>query len=85
MPPDAEGRHLKIGKLEVRYPTETSVELKTAFEREFKVVFPKQAGEIEVLCNGKHLKKKDMNITGTEVEFKGMPGKDYIAKLIQFK
>jgi len=52
VPPHAKGRRLKLGKLEVNYPTDTSVELKTAFQREFKVVFPGKNAEIKVQCDG---------------------------------
>ena len=78
IPPDAGGRHLKLGKLEVKYPTDTSVELKTSFEREFKVVFPDQARKIKVFCDGKHVKKKNLRIEGSEVSFIGIPGKTYV-------
>ena len=56
VPPHAKGRRLKLGKLEVNYPTDTSVELKTAFQREFKVIFPAQSGKIKVQCDGKRSK-----------------------------
>jgi hypothetical protein len=78
IPSNAIGRHLKIGKLEVRYPTERSVELKTAFQREFKVVFPGQTGKIKVWCEGKIVKKKKLSIAASEVTFNAMPGKTYI-------
>ena len=78
IPPDAKGRHLKIGKLEVKYPTNSSVELKTAFEREFRVVFQGQTGQIKVWCNGKIVKKKNLSIEASEVTFTAMPGKTYI-------
>jgi len=78
VPSNAKGRHLKIGKLEVRYPTEGSVELKTAFQREFKVVFPGQTGKIKVWCEGKNVKKKKLSIAASEVTFNAMPGKTYI-------
>jgi len=78
IPPDAKGRHLKLGKLEVNYLTDTSVELMTSFKREFKVVFPDETGKVKVLCNGKAVKKKDLSIGGSEVVFTGMPWKTYV-------
>jgi hypothetical protein len=78
IPPDAGGKHLKLGKLELSYLTDSSVELKTSFEREFRVVFPGQKGKLKVLCNGKTVKKKSLSIAGSEVAFTGMPGKTYL-------
>jgi len=78
IPSNAKGRHLKIGKLEVRYPTEESVELKSSFKREFKVVFSGQKGKIKVRYEGKTVKKKNLNIAAFEVTFTAMPGKTYI-------
>jgi putative isomerase len=40
VPPDAAGRRLGLGKLEVGYPGEGAVELRTGFAREMRVVFP---------------------------------------------
>ena len=78
VPANAKGRHLKIGKLEVSYPTERSVQLKTAFQREFRVVFPGQTGKLKVWCEGKIVKKKNLSIAASEVTFTAMPGKTYI-------
>jgi hypothetical protein len=69
---------LKLGKLEVSYPTDTSVELNTSFEREFRVVFPAQSGKIVVTGNGKRVKNITANDSASEVTFTAMPGKTYI-------
>jgi len=76
VPPNAKGRRLKLGKLEVYYPTDTSVELNTSFQREFKVVFPSQKEKIEVRCKGKTI--KSISAAASEVSFTAMPGKTYV-------
>ncbi len=78
VPPHAKGRKLKLGKLEVSYPTDTSVELKTAFKREFKVVFPEKTVEIKVQCDGKTVNSANLTVTPNEATFTAMPGKTYI-------
>jgi len=79
IPSHARGRRLKLGKLEVNYLTDTSVMLKTAFQREFKVVFPTQKEKIEVKCDGKVVKYKNVTVAeSSEVTFNAMPGKTYI-------
>lgn len=78
VPPNAKGRHLKLGKLEVNYPTDTSVELITSFQREFRVVFPTQKEKIEVRCNGKTIKSISTSAASSEVSFTAMPGKTYV-------
>ena len=78
IPPNAEGRRLKLGKLEVHYPTDRSVELTTAFQREFKVVFPAQKEEIKVQCDGKTVKCKSATAAASEITFTAMPDKTYV-------
>jgi hypothetical protein len=78
VPPHAKGRKLKLGKLEVSYPTDMSVELKTAFKREFKVVFPEKTVEIKVQCDGKTVNSANLTVTPNEATFTAMPGKTYI-------
>ena len=82
VPPHAKGRKLKLGKLEVNYPTDTSVELKTAFQREFKVVFPdKKYAEIQVHCDGATVKSVNSAGAAAEVSFTALAGKtDVVAK-----
>ena len=78
IPPNAKGRRLKLGKLQVHYPTDTSVELKTAFQREFKVIFPAQKGKIKVQCDGKTVESKSVATEASEITFIAMPAKTYI-------
>jgi hypothetical protein len=69
---------LKLGKLEVTYPTDTSVELKSAFQREFKVVFPGKANaEIQVQCDGATIKSVNPAGALSEISFTALPGKTY--------
>jgi hypothetical protein len=78
IPPHAKGRRLKLGKLEVNYLTDTSVELKSAFKREFKVVFPDKDSKIMVQCDGKRVKSINSAGTTSEAAFTAMPGKTYV-------
>jgi len=79
VPPHAKGRKLKLGKLEVSYPTDTSVELKSAFQREFKVVFPgNKNGEIQVQCDGKTVESVKSAGVAAEVSFTAQAGKTYV-------
>jgi hypothetical protein len=78
VPPHARGRKLKLGKLEVTYPTDTSVELKSAFQREFRVVFRgKVNSEIQVQCDGAMLKSVKPTGAPSEISFTALPGKTY--------
>jgi hypothetical protein len=78
VPPHAKGRKLKLGKLEVTYPTDTSVELKSAFQREFKVVLPgKMKAEIQVQCDGATIKSVKPAGALSEISFTALPGKTY--------
>ncbi len=78
IPPNAKGRRLKLGKLEVSYPTDTSVELRTAFQREFKVIFPAQKGKISVQCDGKIAEYQSVATEASEITFTAMPGETYL-------
>lgn len=54
VPEGAAGRSLKLGKLEVRYPGDAAVEVRTGFAREFRVVFARPPGApARVLCDGR--------------------------------
>ncbi len=78
VPPHAKGRKLKLGKLEVTYPTNTSVELKSAFQREFKVVFPgKMKAEMQVQCDGETVKSFKPAGERSAISFTAQPGKTY--------
>lgn len=78
IPPNAKGRRLKLGKLEVTYPTDTSVELISDFKREFKVVFPAQEETIKVQCDGKTVARKSTAAAASEITFTALPGKAYL-------
>jgi hypothetical protein len=79
VPSDAVGRRLKLGKLEVAYPREGVVEVKTDFARRFRVVFPTGSGEATVTRDGRRLGKIGREAFGTEsgVAFDAVPGKVY--------
>ena len=78
IPPHAKGRRLKLGKLEVNYPTDNSVEVKTVFQREFKVVFPGKKGVINVQCDGATVKSVKVSGEASEVTFTASPDRTYI-------
>jgi len=78
IPPNAKGRRLKLGKLEVHYPTNTSVELTSDFKRKFKVVFPVRNEKINVQSDGKTVKPISSKKAASEVTFTAMPGKTYV-------
>ena len=44
VPRDARGRRLRLGKLEVAYPEADVVELRSAFDRQFRVIFAGAGG-----------------------------------------
>ena len=83
IPPHAKGKQLKLGKLEVSYPTETSVELRTAFKREFKVIFPGKKGGINVQCDGAIVKSVNVSGEASEITFTASPDKTYIVSTDQ--
>jgi hypothetical protein len=54
------------------------VELKSAFLREFKVVFPgKVNSEIQIQCDGATLKSVKPTGAPSEISFTALPGKTY--------
>lgn len=79
VPPDAVGRRLKLGKLEVAFPRKGEVEIKTAFERRFRIVFPSGSDGATVTCDGRRLEKAWLEAAGKEsgVAFDAVPGKLY--------
>lgn len=78
IPPHAKGRRLKLGKLEVNYPTDNSVEVKTVFQREFKVIFPGKKGGINVQCDGATVKSVNVSGEASEITFTASPDRTYI-------
>jgi len=79
VPPDAVGRRLKLGKLEVAFPGEGIVEIRTGFERRFRVVFPSESGEVTVSRNGQRLGRTEREAVGREsgVAFNAIAGPIY--------
>lgn len=53
MPEGAKGRRLRLGKLEVSYPGEDAVEVRTSFAREMRVVLRRPPGVPAVRCDGR--------------------------------
>jgi hypothetical protein len=80
VPTNAKGRHLKLGRLEVRYLQDNKVELCSGFTRRLKVVFPAMITKtrLTVSCEGNELSGASRKVTETSVEFKTEPNKHYI-------
>jgi glycogen debranching enzyme len=81
VPPHAKGRRLKLGKLELSYPSDTALKVRSAFEREFRIVFRSQSGEIKVRCNGESVKVLHTDVRAPKVEFLALPHKTYIISM----
>jgi len=81
VPSHAKGRRLKLGKLELSYPSDKSVKVRTVFEREFRVIFPGQKGKIKVQSNGKSVKCLHKDVPLPEVIFIASPHKTYIVSI----
>jgi len=79
IPSEAKGRHLLCGKLEVKYPKNDVVELRTKFEREFHVVYPKVTGALQVVVDsdGEKLPADKVKVCGNKVSFKAVVNKTY--------
>ena len=79
IPAKAKGRRLLLGKLEVQYPQDHVVELRTGFEREFRVVFPDAPENLQVTvtCEGSNLPAEQMTVSKGAVNFNALAGKTY--------
>jgi len=79
LPPNAKGRRLHLGKLEVSYPQDDVVELRSAFERRFRVIFPgkAQSATAVVRCDGRPLGPGAVELDGGAVAFTAQPGRSY--------
>lgn len=79
VPSDAAGRHLLLGKLEVRYPNKGEVVLRSGFERRFRVVFPEVSGNVKaaVQCEGRELSAGEVTLEGQDVLFTAREGHKY--------
>jgi len=81
VPSHAKGRRLKLGKLELDYPSDKSLKVRTEFEREFRVIFPGQKGQIKVHCNGQSVNVLQKDVPVPEVVFVALPNKTYIVSM----
>ena len=81
VPPGASGRKLMLGKLELRYPSDNAVELRSAFARKFQVIFPDTPGvalrQFSVACQGSKLAPDRVTVLGNRVSFEALPGQTY--------
>jgi hypothetical protein len=83
VPPDAKGRRLHLGKLEVCYPEKDVVELRTAFDRRFRVIFPDVAGPLTsaLTCDGHPAEAGTVHWEGEALVFSAQAGRIYTLRL----
>ena len=79
VPPDAKGRRLHLGKLEVAYPEADVVELRSAFDRQFRVIFADAAGPLAPVlkCDGRILDAGAFRVENGAVVFTAQAGRAY--------
>jgi hypothetical protein len=82
VPPHAKGRRLRLGKLEVSYPDSDAVELRSAFERRFRVIFPGGGSSMTptVTCGGEPLESGQVKVENGAVSFTAQPGRSYVVR-----
>ena len=79
VPPGAQGRRLHLGKLEVVYPKDDVVELRTAFPRQFRVIFAGTAKPLSTLlkCDGQPVEDGATKLENGAVVFTAQAGRTY--------
>jgi hypothetical protein len=79
VPPGAQGRRLHLGKLEVVYPKDDVVELRTAFPRQFRVIFAGTAKPLSTLlkCDGQPVEDGAIKLENGAVVFTAQAGRTY--------
>jgi hypothetical protein len=84
VPPNAKGRHLKLGQLEVNYVRDDQVEVSTGFDRKIKVVFPGTHKKLRVTLNSgdAELPVAIISSSSASVEFKAESNKKYLIQTI---
>lgn len=84
VPSGAKGRRLHLGKLEVSYPEDDVVELRSAFQRRFHVVFPdgKPGAACVVTSDGKPLGPDRFQLENGAVSFTAQPGQCYAVQRV---
>jgi len=82
VPPGAKGRRLHLGKLEVAYPANEEVELRSAFPRPFRVIFSRgrQEATPTVTCGGQPLGSDRFRLEGGAVCFTAEPDQRYAVR-----
>ena len=81
VPQHPERKKLKLGKIELSYPTNNSLELKSSFEREFSVILPDKGKKtIGLTCDGNVQKDFVWKTNCSTLIFKAKPEKSYRIK-----
>jgi hypothetical protein len=82
VPPGAKGRRLHLGKLEVSYPEEDVVELRSAFDRQFRVIFAGAAESVTPVlqCNSRPLEPGAVKLEHGAAIFTARAGRTYILR-----
>jgi hypothetical protein len=83
VPKNAKNLHLVQGKIEVSYPNNQCVELKSAFEREFKVLFPVAIDKKQIIItvDKKKLNPNEFKIMDNKVIFTAQASKKYVVQI----
>jgi hypothetical protein len=86
-PQNAQGRHLKLGQIELNYPEDDKVEISSGFARTLKVVYPglNAKGKFDVSCEGVKLSQGSRKIKDNSVAFTMIPNNHYQVQWIDSK
>ena len=82
MPQDAAGRQIRIGNLEVNYPSDNLAEIKSDADRKITFTVPSAPSEFSIRCNGKKVPGKYLVVNGGSVSFSLEKGKMYTVSFV---
>jgi len=84
VPSDAQGRRLHLGKLDVSYPAGGVVELRSAFDRPFRVIFPGAASQAapQLECDGRPLEPGAVKLEDGAAVFTAQAGRTYTLRRV---
>jgi hypothetical protein len=79
VPPGAKGRRLHLGKLQVSYPDDDIVEVRTAFQRQFRLVVAGTDGPLHpaLKCDGQPAKDGAVKLEDGAITFTAQAGRTY--------
>jgi len=87
VPPDAKGRHLHLGKLYVSYPDDDVVEVRTGFQRQFRLVVGGTDGSLRpaLKCDGQPVEDGAVKLEDGAITFTAQAGRTYSVHLTTVK